>query len=497
MMPDRARERGQPLERRHQDFENRVPQRKRPVEGEHRAGQRERGDDEAHQRDCERVGDRRDERHLLEQHEEQRSEARGDRPLHPSPLREPVGLGGATGGHEENHCDRGERKPEARREDRPGVEREDDEERRGEHARGARRPAEPERDCDHADHVKSALRGNRESGNEAIGERGEKAGERRGFLRGQGERESLAAPPAPGHEHRKEARHHGDVKTRDGHQVAHSGAGEELPLPRVDRVLVADRERDQDARVGALGQCAADSFARGLAQALDPVSRPRHHRRETLGRDLRALIACAARGHSHVAGRANAALEEPGLVIESVRVGAAVRPAQPHREAPALPGAHREDALGIVRGESAVGREHDAPRHACLGRFHVEIEAHASLEGLRQAGDDAADKHIAPLQLRIQAVRDPQLREHRGPGETEGGEADEGRAGSDDGRNAAGESDRSDCGEREIQRQPPHPRQLGLVLQQPHPEREPQRGKSHRRLGALFIPRLTARGPGG
>ena len=46
-------------------------------------------------------------------------------------------------------------------------------------------------------------------------------------------------------------------------------------------------------------------------------------------------------------------------------------------------------------------------------------------------------------------------------------------------------------------RQPPRPRQLGLVLQQPHPEREPQRSESHRRLGALFITRLTAGGPGG
>src|SRR5205814_10545872 len=58
-------------------------------------------------------------------------------------------------------------------------------------------------------------------------------------------------------------------------------------------------------------------------------------------------------------GRANAALEKPGFVVESVRVGAAVRPAQAHRESPALPGPHRKDALGIVRGESAVGREHD------------------------------------------------------------------------------------------------------------------------------------------
>ena len=72
-MPDRARERGQPLEGHHQDLENRVPQVEDPIEREHRAGERERRDDEAHQRDRERVGDRGDERYLLEQHEQQGS----------------------------------------------------------------------------------------------------------------------------------------------------------------------------------------------------------------------------------------------------------------------------------------------------------------------------------------------------------------------------------------------------------------------------------------
>src|SRR5258707_1353247 len=70
--PARAGNRGEPVEHRHQDFENRVPQRERPVEGERGARKRERRDDEAHQRYRERVGDRRDERYLLKQHEQQR-----------------------------------------------------------------------------------------------------------------------------------------------------------------------------------------------------------------------------------------------------------------------------------------------------------------------------------------------------------------------------------------------------------------------------------------
>ena len=38
----------------------------------------------------------------------------------------------------------------------------------------------------------------------------------------------------------------------------------------------------------------------------------------------------------HIPGRSHAPFEQPGLVVEAVRVGVAVRPAQAHREAPAL-----------------------------------------------------------------------------------------------------------------------------------------------------------------
>ncbi len=277
--------------------------------------------------------------------------------------------------------------------------------------------------------------------------------------------------------------------------MAYAGAGEELPLLRIDRVLVADRERDQNARIRTLGQGVADFFPRRRAQPLEPV--PGHPGRHTLGDDLSALIRCAARRHSHVAGRANAALEQPGLVIEPVRVGAAVRPAQPHRETPALPGPHRKHAPGIVRRESAVGGEHDASRHPGLRRLDVEIEAHAALEGLRQAGDDTDDDDIAPLERRIQPVGKPQVREGRGPGETEGGKADERCAGSDDGRNAPGETDRGDRGKGKTRREPHRPRQHRLLLEQAHAEREAQCGKSHREPAAPFIPRITAKGRGG
>src|SRR5262249_20347526 len=106
---------------------------------------------------------------------------------------------------------------------------------------------------------------------------------------------------------------------------------------------------------------------------------------------LRRLALPALTERSHVAGRAHAALEQPGLVVEAVRVDAAVGLPETHDEAPALPGADREHAL--LHGKT-VGRQRDAARHPGRRRFDVEIEANAALEGLRQAGDDAGHRDV-------------------------------------------------------------------------------------------------------
>ena len=98
------------------------------------------------------------------------------------------------------------------------------------------------------------------------------------------------------------------------------------------------RQRRPEAR--------ADRFAR----ALDHVRRAVHHARR------------AARGRraAHVAGRAEAALEQPDLVVEAVRIGSAVRTLQAHRELPALAGAHRQRRPGTLARAGRVPGQRDA-----------------------------------------------------------------------------------------------------------------------------------------
>ncbi len=110
--------------------------------------------------------------------------------------------------------------------------------------------------------------------------------------------------------------------------MIHAGAGEGLPLLRRNRALVADRERGNDAGVGRIRQCGPDAGTRETAQALDPVAGPVHHLRHPVTPGARA----------NVAGRAQVALQQPRLVVESMRVGSAARALQPYGQPPALPG---------------------------------------------------------------------------------------------------------------------------------------------------------------
>ena len=111
-----------------------------------------------------------------------------------------------------------------------------------------------------------------------------------------------------------------------------------LPFVGLDGALVADRKRDQHARVALAGQRLPEFFPDRLAQMLDPVLRPVY--------ELGEAFAFAFR--THIAGRPDAALEQPGFIVESVRVGAAVRPPQAQRKAPALARAHRRDLLEFL-----------------------------------------------------------------------------------------------------------------------------------------------------
>ena len=89
-LPGGARQPAEPVEHRHQREQDRVRELGEPSARDHRCEERERRDDEAHDRDRDRVRDRRDDRHLLEQHEQQRREPDRDRPLHAPPGERPV-----------------------------------------------------------------------------------------------------------------------------------------------------------------------------------------------------------------------------------------------------------------------------------------------------------------------------------------------------------------------------------------------------------------------
>ncbi len=202
--------------------------------------------------------------------------------------------------------------------------------------------------------------------------------------------------------------------------MAHAGARERLPVDGLDRALVADRQGDQHPGIAVLGQRVPELRADPLAGALDRVRGRPHHRRE-----LRPLAA-----RPDVPGRADPALEQRRLVVEAVRVRIAVRKAQTDGQPPALAGADREDLLELLGREAVVPGEQDPRRRAkALGRglLDVELEAHAALEGLRQARDDPGQRDVASLPARIESVGHAELRcaGREGEAEAEARERDE------------------------------------------------------------------------
>ena len=107
--------------------------------------------------------------------------------------------------------------------------------------------------------------------------------------------------------------------------MSDAGVAEQVPVVTLDRALVADGERRQHAGGTAVVDVRVDRVANALTQPLDrmPGARVEERRRRV----------------AHVAGGANALLEQRQLVVEAVQIEVAVRLAQAHGEAPALAGA--------------------------------------------------------------------------------------------------------------------------------------------------------------
>src|SRR5687768_9210292 len=75
------------------------------------------------------------------------------------------------------------------------------------------------------------------------------------------------------HEPGEQSRHHGDVQTRDAHQVSDAGADIELPVGRLDRTLIAHGERHEYTAVTMVRQRLLELRANSLARALNEITR--------------------------------------------------------------------------------------------------------------------------------------------------------------------------------------------------------------------------------
>ena len=403
--PGGRRQLREPLEHRHQRREHGVRGDEARVERHEDARDRERHHREGHDRDRERVGERRDDRHLPEQRQRERHEAHGDRPLRPRPFaqRHDESAEGARraparhapGVRVDQHGDRAVRQPESRRQHRPGIEREHRRERPQPHhaRRAAARGEEPERPG--REHRERAQRRHLGAREQRVAARREHARDRADVPR----RQAIGEPRRPARQRRshraRERRERGHVQARDAHEVAHAGAVEHGPLLVGDRALVADRKGGDDAGEARLAERGGDALAHPLARALHAVA---PSPAERVDPRVRGRLA-------HVAGGAQAALEEPGLEVEPARIRVAVRALQPHDQPPALarPQLRRRDVgFVLVAGTRRGPRQRKASRHARARRLDAldgERESQAARRRVGQVVDDARDEDVDAFPL--------------------------------------------------------------------------------------------------
>ena len=125
-----------------------------------------------------------------------------------------------------------------------------------------------------------------------------------------------------------------------------------------------------------------------------------------------------------------------------MRVGVAVRALQAHDKAPAFAGLHE----GRIGGAGAVPGQDDFGRHSGAGRVDmrdVELEAHAAVEAVRQARDDAGHRDIVAFVCARQRIAQSNVGKKRCPagakqnaGNQHAGQATQDHA-NDDGRGHA------------------------------------------------------------
>src|SRR4051812_26229880 len=115
------------------------------------------------------------------------------------------------------------------------------------------------------------------------------------------------------------------MQAGDRHEVGHTRAAEQAPVFIVDRPLVADRERDQHARSSRFPQHAEKTRANAFPHSLDVIAG------QVALADFLLLATLA-----NIAGCPEAALHEPGFVVETLRVDASMRALEAHGKEPSF-----------------------------------------------------------------------------------------------------------------------------------------------------------------
>ena len=182
---------------------------------------------------------------------------------------------------------------------------------------------------------------------------------------------------------------------RDSRPIEHA------PLGFGNRALLADCQRDDDARVSRVGERGHDAVTHRRPRALDVIARPSGKRRDPrIGRVV-ADVAC----------RTDAVLEQPRLDIESVRIDRAVRALHPDGQPPALAGDERRHVIGrAVLALLREPRQRDQRRHVCvrgLDPLDGEREAGAACGLLRDAVDHADERNVPALPFRRERISEP------------------------------------------------------------------------------------------
>ncbi|KFB67742.1 MAG: hypothetical protein CAPSK01_002857 [Candidatus Accumulibacter vicinus] len=133
--------------------------------------------------------------------------------------------------------------------------------------------------------------------------------------------------------------------------MRHTGLPEQAPLIGRDRLLVTNRQCHENAGIGSVGKDVNKGAAKPVAQTFDPIA----------GSPDQIVQALRVGAGTHVARCPQTALEEPGLIVETMRIGVAVRALEANGEAPALGRANHQSLVPVVVLSTVVPGKHDPP----------------------------------------------------------------------------------------------------------------------------------------